>query len=745
MSRKRNRKTKVRSFGDRARKGVSREQGFIDLRRLLSNGLGKRAVGLARDLVKHEDLNEEEKAALAHAFGLRASEMLAAKQDQAAHSLVTETLRHHPHLQPHMPVSLVLDMEARGSNWGVLDSYLSDPAQRERIDEAIRCSLRSPQQLATCKRTEHPLVCQAKSIWQAWTALEDNERHAARDQLQAIAPDSPFADWRYFLQALADWYEGNSDGFAANIEQVSCSSVLTGAICELRRLRDGHKPETAAGQRIYQLFGANNYRVRAECAMKSSNPTRREREIQALYHDILAANRPALALRLAGVFLKNCLDSGARLPYRFRRFDPTGFYRIQLRAWRELEIDRSQDWLQVAKTLTDPLQLAVVYRHIGSNWWCDAREDEDEKGGHLFFKESIKHLPLASTYHQWLQNSEYDSDDVLLAWQAQFPEDGKAAIIQLNRARYAGDIAKARASLTRLRETDFDPAEAELITVFLDLDELLGGVRTMTWPELEAASQAIAASGSIHRLIGETVAFGFGPGPADEKQRLLEQLVAYKRPLAILEMLHAAAIQLKQDVPELPGAIGEQLAECSLLLADFKDLLAIRDYSWCPPLDTQTERLVGILQRIDGTERLELLDLLEAIPRATTEFMFTLSQPASAELTPDAPLLLAYRAVLAEDLLCAVQDCCRELHAAAAYKLLEIDGTHRSTVLDVLEGIPIGEISSELALAVWEANVGLQDTRQFIAAFVHPKEQDEYADEPVAQFHHPEFEWKTKY
>ncbi len=634
----------------------------------------RQAWSLARQLLAASDKPGEFGGPICAALELRARRLVQENNLREALGMVDAFLGSHADLAAAIGTGFRLFLELRGGPPKLLANYGADREADAPLNQALLVELRDPQALWSTARlpAEHPLVVQARLVWQAWEALEGKapDAAAALAALSGIPRMSPLAPWRLLVQALAAFYGGDDERCQANLQRIpgdSGAAPVARLVADLLAGRASKAPGSAAlVKEVYREDFATQVQV-VLGPEAASQPVFFER-VCALVNRAVAAGRPGLGVDLLvlGTMAKPSILSH---PAAIERSLP--FLRDRNKRFWSLFSVRIEKYINVSNQLADeieemldlsawsPLEVAVARRQQAKLWLEQARHFD---GGNAFaradlcFRHSVAAMPLRNTFAQWLAASRrfaVDEREPARDWVKAFPDDERPLLIMLDDARRRRDprgMAAMYLALTSVAagheafEIRRSLAVAELAVTLAEKGRQKEAAKWLErLPADDIGWPAIARLGAAYLTAARR-----------DKPALGNQLGQLHCPLAVwlaFWCLNGGNTQ----TPALPSSVRQALDDAAGLVASMRLLAELRDPLW---REMAIEEFLAAapgnrLERgnFTATEAAALLaGLFDLVPHGSPPLYgiaFVLTRIGLVAATPNKPAVgqhLAYRA-----------------------------------------------------------------------------------------------------
>jgi hypothetical protein len=215
------------------------------VRTMLQNARPGNAWGIAKSLLKREDIGEQGLAALADALTARLREQLCERQGSESVKLLDSVLSQCDALRPRLDRDLVLRLECLGAEPVFLREYERSPEVQRDLDAVIARLPFDPHSLARHQglTDEHPLRVQARLVCQAWSEIEESgEPGPGFENLNQIPRHSPLTPWRLFVQALRAFYSRDDDTARRVLQRIPAEAGPAPIAAALQDLLAGRTP-----------------------------------------------------------------------------------------------------------------------------------------------------------------------------------------------------------------------------------------------------------------------------------------------------------------------------------------------------------------------------------------------------------------------------------------------------------------------------------------------------------------------
>ena len=197
---------------------INKDTIHSDLAKMVQEGRARKAVILARVILKMDNFHEAQLPLIIEAYSMRLKELYRGGHTKETNSMYSSLIQNHPGWPQlfSMEVRLLANCLQLQKELQHNDDYLPTYVQTTLIDPSILTSLGS----------NLPLCQEARLITQAAELIENAEDQKALDLLLGITRRSPFINWRLFLQAQSAFYQGDDKLLQQNSQRISADSPL---------------------------------------------------------------------------------------------------------------------------------------------------------------------------------------------------------------------------------------------------------------------------------------------------------------------------------------------------------------------------------------------------------------------------------------------------------------------------------------------------------------------------------------
>ena len=236
-----------------------------NIKLLIEQKRGRRAVALAKCLVKHKEFQMQEHLPIfIAAYQARITEMLDSMQLKEARVLYADIVKKYSDSADLFSMEFLVKMDMKSDSAVVLLKYGHDDKVTSAVNQYIINELKDIRILL--KNTSLPdrmsLKAEAGLIVAAWEEVEDasGKRTSYELMLKKINRRSPFIYWRLFVQALNMFYEFEDDKARKILLRIPNECSVSKMAVTLTMLIDNKPVITEKGKNIAcRLEGKNLY------------------------------------------------------------------------------------------------------------------------------------------------------------------------------------------------------------------------------------------------------------------------------------------------------------------------------------------------------------------------------------------------------------------------------------------------------------------------------------------------------
>ncbi len=210
------------------------------LKELLAAKRARKALVVAKALLKQPELDGEYLKLIVEAHALRVRELDCSGQEKEAVEMAVQMLANHPEWKSLLPIDFILKFAPELFSEIFNIANLSEENSIE-LETFIRQDLSDLRLLsnAACGNYSE----EAALILEAWKLVEEGESANGLELIGKIGRRSPFINWRLFVQALAAYYANDDKSMEQNISRIDFESPVNKAVDLLRGFLESRQPE----------------------------------------------------------------------------------------------------------------------------------------------------------------------------------------------------------------------------------------------------------------------------------------------------------------------------------------------------------------------------------------------------------------------------------------------------------------------------------------------------------------------
>ena len=600
---------------------------------------GRRAIALAKHLVKHEEFQmQEHLPVFIAAYQVRITEMLNVLQLKEARALYTDIVKKYSDSTDLFSMEFLVKMDMESDSGAVLLKYGHDDKVTLAVNQYIINELKDIRILLenTSMFGHISLKGDAELIVAAWEEVEDasGKRTSYELMLKKINRHSPFIYWRLFIQALNMFYEFKDDKARKILLRIPHECSVFKMAAAMIMLIDNQPLTTEKGENIEsRLEGKSLYSEIA--GIDRMIDAGKWAAVDKALETIISANvygpKSGFFVELGSLFLNKM--------YNFSSYNSTFllkkdyFIYMNIHIFHLLEPDTGLTFLKKVLTVSNTrfgnIEKALIHQQIGDlslelsnnmsqpissflpKFLSDAIGIGMDKNENFVdeittsYGESIQHYPLSETYRKWYQVCQdfkvkiRESEQVLKQWQETFPDDESPLLEQVKACRFRKAFVKAMTNFRKLEKIAGGHPEVEKLRPYLLLDLIFRSIKENQLQKAQSFIPDCSMLGNksvfVHAAL-KTFEFILASKQLASKQsaeeslefkKNLRQLTELKQPVIIRSIIWCISETTTTCMTlKIPESIQKQEKDINLLLDSLYQFLIINDSLWKNQLES---------------------------------------------------------------------------------------------------------------------------------------------------------------
>jgi hypothetical protein len=567
--------------------GGARPSQLAELRGYVLEGRGRKALALARDLVKLPALPPAQLRLAVRGYEARLEELLAAAQPEEAARLFATLVANNPHWLPLFRPETRLACQDPALLALFREPFPADAPVEHPLSALILGGLENLQALAESAHlpAAHPLKGEAAGLLAAWKLVEARHGAGAEAALAAVSRRSPLYPWRLFIQLLDAFYGSRDAELPALAARIPAASPLakTAAALAAGVTAGGGSGEGGGLAALRMQKGRESGAHREEAVtLEARIPTEKAsaaclRDLAAFCDRLAAADRLGLASDLANHFMQQCLkdDTKHNLAFYARHLTPAVSYRAGLKSLLTQGdavdiMDNWGDFMRLGQFHDNDERAAV--RLAAANTLAKLTNEHFEEVQEriaALCRDAAAFRKFPEIFARWAAADA--SAKPLEQWHAAFPDDPAVLSRLIARHLDAGATDQAATLITAAQAAPVKPPDLPVLH-----DRLrLVSIRKALARKDRAAVRGLLAAGTWqtpHERLAAEVAAWLAEDDRKAKTALGKQLEAVGRPLSIRGIAGEFIPDFKTAA--LPLSVKNQFMNAGTVLADLRHLLA---------------------------------------------------------------------------------------------------------------------------------------------------------------------------
>lgn len=684
-------KKKKKSRGrTRQKPRLERSRSTAELRRELEESLslsrGRKALGLAKLLLKQPDFSPDDLPRVVRAYEIRLSEMLDAGQAREAASFYQTVISSHPRWEDLVSRSLLARMDFETGSASVLPGYGKVGEIADGVGEYIKTSLKDLSLVRDHSGLPagHPLKREAASVIDAWREVEGEADTGAFSRMRrTVGRRSPFIDWRMLVTAIKAYYERDDRLCLDCLGRISPGSPpgkIAAALAGV--IGDTAADNPAAGQLRSLLAGPSLHSelLEVDRLLEAGNYRPARSNFRKLYFSPLLAGKDGLRRELSAFFGYKLALHDQDIPAFFAN-TPDQHRIVGLLACRT-GFDDYSVWGQVmAMEKFSPPARALIYNRMAERIIGEIPEigrmlavrrmgnkvpemtRDFLRDAADCWQDSVEIHPLPETYRQWYEHtsdtaSAGEKEALLKRWARDFPEDREPLLKMVICCRERKAHTKALKLFAGLETRTGKDPEIDRLRRLLHIDKAVDLLKKDRLDEASSRLRDVGSPGDpfTAALVGViSWLLDLRRGGEDSIRAAAAAMLELKQPLSVRHILERLDSYYRLPaLPEPPPDLRRQAGDPEIAMENAGLLIGQDDPVWKinrVPLADREEAAAYLRTAADPSR---LVDLLEFIFSEDPELKYPESSLLAWPLTANGlrrkgrelPVFLTYRALL---------------------------------------------------------------------------------------------------
>ena len=564
-----------------------------ELEEFLSLSRGRKALGLAKLLLKQRDFSPDDLPRVVRAYEIRISEMLDAHQTREADLFYRDFIGSQPEWEAIFSRSLLARKDFETGTAVVILEYEKDQVTADAVAEYIKNRLENISLVRDhpLLPAEHPLKREAAAVIDAWREVEGEADTGAFSRMQeTVGRRSPFIDWRMLVTAIKAYYEREDRLCLDCLGRIPPDSPPGKIAAVLARVMGASDVDTpAAGQLRNLLAGPSLYGelLEVDQLLEAGEYRSARSKFRKVYSSPRLAGKDGLRRELAARFGFKLTFYDQDIPNYFAATPDYDCIVALLACW--VGRDDFTIWEQVmARGNFPPPARALIYNRmakrmteeipeIGSSLYSRFEKNELRNliGDFLsaaagYWEESVKIHPLRETYQQWYKqtsdmSSAREKDKLLRRWAKDFPDDRAPLLELVECCRERKAHTKALKIFADLETRTGKEPEIDRLRRLLYIDKVVDLLKKNRLDEASSRLREIDCSGDpfFPALVAALAwLIGLRLGGEESIREAEAALMELKQPLSVRHILERLVSYYGLPaLPEPPADLRRQAAD----------------------------------------------------------------------------------------------------------------------------------------------------------------------------------------
>ncbi|MEA1926615.1 MAG: hypothetical protein U9N73_00285 [Candidatus Auribacterota bacterium] len=618
-----------------------------ELEQVISRGRGRKAVALAKILLKQSEYSPEYLPAIIRAYEVRIGEMLEVGQAEEAVRFYKAIITSHPDWAGLFSLQLLIRKDFSAGTSTILGRYGKDDRITNGVAEYIKFQLQDIYLAADHPELppEHPIKLQASSIIEGWREVEgevEAEAGAFARMRQTIGRDSLFMDWRLLVTAIKASYEGDDKLCLACLERIPAGSSTEKISSVLLYLIQKNTVLPSGASKILREYlgpSLHSDLLEVDSLLEEDRYGKAGDKFLGIFFSPELRERTGLRRELGVLFSDKFDDAGREPPRRLAESrDSPHLLSILAFQWGEDLMNIWELLLEIGD-LT-PIDEALIYNRMAdkmiqgvhevspsARFGPDKKEARSLKKRCLkeavdLWKRSVAACPLRETYRQWYKAispaaAVKTKEELLNRWARDFPGEYTPLLEMVVASRKRKAHTKALNIFERLDDLAGKIPEVERLRPFLHIDRAIQLLKKDQTDKAISRLEEVSSSGSffLPTLI-KVILWIVALRKNSTELKAIEEndLPGMNQPLVVRHILTVLGSYYRmKDLPAPPPRVMGQFRKPEVLMDNAELLIGLNDPVWKidrlavrKPIEimafnrttADSSRLIGILEYI---------------------------------------------------------------------------------------------------------------------------------------------------